>query len=109
MSLSSGDSDFPKESVNVRALITGGAGFIGSHLAESLLRQGHSVSVLDDLSTGRLENIEHVQDHPRFTCTIGSVMDETTVSHLIEQADLVFHLAASVGVRLVIEKPVHTI
>jgi len=93
----------------VRALITGGAGFIGSHLAESLLGQGHSVAVLDDLSTGRLENIEHLQYHARFTCTIGSVMDETTVSRLIQQADVVFHLAASVGVRLVIERPVHTI
>jgi UDP-glucose 4-epimerase len=93
----------------VRALITGGAGFIGSHLAESLIGQGHSVSVLDDLSTGRLENIEHLQHHPRFACTIGSVMDEAVLGGLIERADVVFHLAAAVGVRLVIEKPVHTI
>jgi UDP-glucose 4-epimerase len=93
----------------VRALITGGAGFIGSHLAESLIAQGHSVSVLDDLSTGRRENIEHLQSHPRFKCTIGSVMDEAVLGRLIERADVVFHLAAAVGVRLVIEKPVHTI
>ena len=93
----------------MRALITGGAGFIGSHLAESLIGQGHSVSVLDDLSTGRLENIEHLQHHPRFACTIGSVMDEAVLGRLIEHADVVFHLAAAVGVRLVIERPVHTI
>jgi nucleoside-diphosphate-sugar epimerase len=93
----------------VRALITGGAGFIGSHLAESLIAQGHSVSVLDDLSTGRRENIEHLHCHPRFTWTIGSVMDEAVLGGLIERADVVFHLAAAVGVRLVIEKPVHTI
>jgi UDP-glucose 4-epimerase len=93
----------------VRALITGGAGFIGSHLAESLIGQGHSVSVLDDLSTGRRENIEHLQHHPRFACTIGSVMDEAVLDRMIERADVVFHLAAAVGVRLVIERPVHTI
>jgi UDP-glucose 4-epimerase len=67
------------------------------------------VSVLDDLSTGRLENIEHLQRHPRFACTIGSVMDEAVLGGLIERADVVFHLAAAVGVRLVIERPVHTI
>ena len=93
----------------MRALITGGAGFIGSHLAESLIGQGHSVSVLDDLSTGRRENIEHLQHHPRFTCTIGSVMDEAVLDRMIERTDVVFHLAAAVGVRLVIERPVHTI
>ena len=60
----------------MRALITGGAGFIGSHLAERLLAQGHRVAILDDLSTGRLENLAHVSDHPRFSATIGSVMDE---------------------------------
>ena len=93
----------------MRALITGGAGFIGSHLAESLIGEGHSVSVLDNLSTGRLENLDHLQRHPRFTCTIGSVMDETVLGRMIERADVVFHLAAAVGVRLVIERPVHTI
>jgi nucleoside-diphosphate-sugar epimerase len=67
------------------------------------------VSVLDDLSTGRLENVEHLQHHPRFACTIGSVMDEAVLGRLIERADVVFHLAAAVGVRLVIERPVHTI
>jgi len=95
--------------MTVRALITGGAGFIGSHLAESLIGQGHSVSVLDDLSTGRPENIEHLQHHRRFQCTIGSVMDEAVLGPMIERADVVFHLAAAVGVRLVIDRPVHTI
>jgi UDP-glucose 4-epimerase len=93
----------------VRALITGGAGFIGSHLAESLIAGGHTVSVLDNLSTGCLENVQHLQDHPRFSCTIGSVMDEAVLDRMIERADVVFHLAAAVGVRLVVERPVHTI
>ena len=93
----------------MRALITGGAGFIGSHLAESLLTQGHSVSVLDDLSTGRVENIEHLRLHPRFSFALGSVMDEAVLGKLIDRADVVFHLAAAVGVKLVVERPVHTI
>jgi UDP-glucose 4-epimerase len=93
----------------MRALITGGAGFIGSHLAESLIAQGHSVSVLDNLDTGRLENIEHLRHHPRFKCTIDSVMNEPVLSRMIERADVVFHLAAAVGVKLVVERPVHTI
>jgi UDP-glucose 4-epimerase len=93
----------------MRALVTGGAGFIGSHLAESLIAQGHSVSVLDDLSTGRLANIDHLRHHPRFDCTIDSVTNERVVSRMIERADVVFHLAAAVGVKLVVERPVHTI
>ena len=93
----------------MRTLITGGAGFIGSHLAERLLSQGHEVAILDNLSTGRLENVEHLVDHPRFSVTIGSVLDEALVGSLVDQADTVFHLAAAVGVRLVMEKPVHTI
>jgi UDP-glucose 4-epimerase len=93
----------------MRTLITGGAGFIGSHLAERLLSHGHEVAILDNLSTGRLENIEHLADHPRFSATIGSVLDEGLVGSLVDQADTIFHLAAAVGVRLVMEKPVHTI
>ena len=93
----------------MRALITGGAGFIGSHLAESLIAQGHSVSVLDNLDTGRLENIEHLRHHPRFKYTIDSVMNEPVLSRMIERSDVVFHLAAAVGVKLVVERPVHTI
>jgi UDP-glucose 4-epimerase len=93
----------------MRALITGGAGFIGSHLAEALIAQGHSVSVLDDLSTGSLKNIEHLLGHERFSCTIDSVLNEAAVSRTVESVDVVFHLAAALGVRFVCEKPVHTI
>jgi nucleoside-diphosphate-sugar epimerase len=93
----------------MRALITGGAGFIGSHLAEALLARGHQVSVLDDLSTGRRENIEPLMGRYGFTCTIDSVNNEALVGRLIDRADVVFHLAAALGVRLVCERPVHTI
>jgi len=93
----------------LRALITGGAGFIGSHLADMLLKQGHQVSVLDNLSTGRLENIAHLQGRSGFTCTIDSVTNDAVVSNLVDRADVVFHLAAAVGVKLVVQKPVHTI
>jgi UDP-glucose 4-epimerase len=93
----------------MRVLITGGAGFIGSHLAEALLARGDQVTVLDDLSTGRLENIEHLTAWPGFSCTVGSVTSEPLVANLIDQCDMVFHLAAAVGVRLVVSAPVHTI
>jgi len=93
----------------MRVLITGGAGFIGSHLAEALLERGDEVDVLDDLSTGRLDNISHLMTHPRFSYTIGSVTDESAVADLMDQCDMAFHLAAAVGVRLVVSKPVHTI
>ena len=93
----------------MRTLITGGAGFIGSHLAEALLEQGHHVTVLDDLSTGRMENIAHLEADERFSSTIGSATNDALVATLVQQADVVFHLAAAVGVRLVMDKPVHTI
>jgi UDP-glucose 4-epimerase len=93
----------------MRALITGGAGFIGSHLAEALLQQGEEVVVLDDLSTGKLENIAHLTAWPRFSFMVGSVTNERLVANLIDQCDVVFHLAAAVGVRLVVNAPVHTI
>jgi UDP-glucose 4-epimerase len=93
----------------MRALITGGAGFIGSHLAESLLKQGHHVSVLDDLSTGSLDNVAHLETNPRFSLTIGSATDDAVVAGLVEHVDVIFHLAAAVGVRLILERPVHTI
>jgi UDP-glucose 4-epimerase len=93
----------------MRALITGGAGFIGSHLAERLIAEGHDVAVLDDLSTGSFKNIEHLLGHPRFSCTIDSVNNEAAVSRAIDAADMVFHLAAAVGVKLVCDRPVHTI
>ena len=93
----------------MRALITGGAGFIGSHLSEALLNQGHEVMVLDDLSTGSIDNIAHLVANPRFTYTIGSVTNESAVAELMDRADMAFHLAAAVGVRLVVAAPVHTI
>ena len=93
----------------MRALITGGAGFVGSHLAEALLQKGHHVFVLDDLSTGKIDNIEHLKSHDRFGYLIGSVLDETVLAELVEQCDVVFHLAAVVGVKLIIDEPVRTI
>jgi len=93
----------------VKALVTGGAGFIGSHLTEALLAAGQDVVVLDDLSTGRLENLQGVQGHSRFTLAVGSVKDEALVQKLTADADVVYHLAAAVGVRLILERPVETI
>ena len=93
----------------MKALITGGAGFLGSHLAESLLASGHEVYVLDNLSTGSIENIEPLKANPRFRYTIDSVMNEPVTAELIDRVDVVFHLAAAVGVRLIVESPVNTI
>jgi UDP-glucose 4-epimerase len=93
----------------VHAFITGGAGFIGSHLAEALLDQGHQVTVLDDLSTGSIENIQHLKERPGFKYVIDTVTNEPVLAELIDGADVVFHLAAAVGVKLIVEAPVHTI
>ncbi|MDQ3728926.1 MAG: GDP-mannose 4,6-dehydratase [Actinomycetota bacterium] len=93
----------------MRILITGGAGFIGSHLAEELLGQGHRVHALDDLSTGAIENIRHLKDDPRFEYTIDSAVVPGVVAETVDEADVVFHLAAAVGVELIIESPVRTI
>lgn len=93
----------------MRALITGGAGFIGSHLAERLLDEGAHVVVLDDLSTGSLDNLTALVDRPHFQLRIGSVTDAALVAELADRCDVVYHLAAAVGVRLVVERPVHTI
>jgi UDP-glucose 4-epimerase len=93
----------------VKALITGGAGFIGSHLADALLAQGHEAMVLDDLSTGSIENIAHLKGRAGFAYTIDSVTNESLLAELIDQNDVVFHLAAAVGVKLIVEQPVHTI
>lgn len=92
-----------------RILITGGAGFIGSHLAETLLERGHRVTVIDDLSTGRFENIAHLVGKDGFRFTIESVANETVLDRLASDSDLIFHLAAAVGVKLIVEQPVHTI
>jgi UDP-glucose 4-epimerase len=91
------------------ALITGGAGFIGSHLAEDLLDRGYKVYAVDNLSTGSLDNIDHLQDNPNFAFEVGTIMDEELMDELVSAADFVFHLAAAVGVRLIIERPVDTI
>jgi UDP-glucose 4-epimerase len=93
----------------VKALITGGAGFIGSHLADALLAQGHEAMVLDNLSTGSIENIAHLKGRPGFAYTIDSVTNESLLAELIDQNDVVFHLAAAVGVKLIVEQPVYTI
>jgi UDP-glucose 4-epimerase len=93
----------------MRILITGGAGFIGSHLAEALLGGGHEVFVLDDLSTGSIDNIAHLKTQPGFHYTIGTVFNDPLVAEMVDRADVVFHLAAAVGVKLIVERPVHTI
>ena len=93
----------------MNALITGGAGFIGSHLAERLLEQGHGVIVIDNLSTGSIENIRHLKGRERFSYTIDSITNESLLAELIDRSDVVFHLAAAVGVKLIVEQPVYTI
>jgi UDP-glucose 4-epimerase len=93
----------------VKALITGGAGFVGSHLAEHLLAQGHQVLVVDNLSTGSIENITHLKGRAGFDYTIDSVANEPLIAELIDRSDVVFHLAAAVGVKLIVEQPVRTI
>jgi UDP-glucose 4-epimerase len=93
----------------VKALVTGGAGFLGSHLAEALIARGDTVYVLDNLSTGSIENIEHLKTDRRFHYAIDSVINEPVTAELIDRVDVVFHLAAAVGVRLIVESPVNTI
>ena len=93
----------------MRILVTGGAGFIGSHLAEALLARGDEVWALDDLSTGRLENLRTFADHPRFHFHEGSVLDLATVRHLVAMCDRVFHVAAAVGVKFVLEYPLRSL
>jgi len=93
----------------MKVLITGGAGFIGSHMAESLLERGDEVYVLDDLSTGSIDNIEHLKGAKGFRYTIDTVMNEPSTAEQVDRVDVVVHLAAAVGVRLIVESPVHTI
>jgi UDP-glucose 4-epimerase len=93
----------------MRVLITGGAGFVGSHLCEALLERGDDVFVLDNLSTGSIDNIAHLKEHPRFHYTIDTVTNEPLLAEHIDHADVVVHLAAAVGVKLIVEQPVHTI
>jgi UDP-glucose 4-epimerase len=93
----------------MRALLTGGAGFVGSHLADALLSLGDHVTVIDDLSTGSMDNIAHLKGRPGFEYVIDTVMNEPLTAELIDRADVVFHLAAAVGVKLIVEAPVRTI
>lgn len=93
----------------MNVLITGGAGFIGSHLADHLLGDGHRVAVLDDLSTGTFDNIEHLASNPNFTAVLTSIFDETVLAEQVDRCDTVVHLAAAVGVKLIIDAPVRTI
>jgi len=93
----------------LRVLITGGAGFIGSHLADAYLDRGDDVCVIDDLSTGRIENIQHLKGHPNFQYNIDTLHNKPLTAELVDQCDVVFHLAAAVGVKLIVESPVRTI
>ena len=93
----------------MRVLITGGAGFIGSHLADAYLQRGDEVMVIDDLSTGTIDNIQHLKSNPKFHYTIDSVHNQPVTAELVDQCDVVFHLAAAVGVKLIVESPVRTI
>src|SRR5689334_6462579 len=93
----------------MRALITGGAGFIGAHLSEALLDQGHEVLVLDNLSTGSIDNIAHLKGRQGFEYSIDTVNNEPLLAELIDRSDVVFHFAAAVGVKLIVEQPVYTI
>lgn len=93
----------------MRALITGGAGFIGSHLAEALLESGHGVLIIDNLSTGSMDNIAHLKGRANFEYHIDTIDNEALLAELIDRADVVFHFAAAVGVKLIVEQPVHTI
>ena len=93
----------------MRVLITGGAGFVGSHLSEALLERGDEVFILDNLSTGSFDNVVHLKSHPKFHYTLDSVTNEPVVAELVDRCDIVVHLAAAVGVKLIVEQPVHTI
>ncbi|MBL8124747.1 MAG: NAD-dependent epimerase/dehydratase family protein [Pyrinomonadaceae bacterium] len=93
----------------MKILITGGAGFVGSHLADKLINQGHEITVIDDLSTGRYSNVEHLEGTPNFRLIIDTVLNQDLMEELIRESDRVFHMASAVGVRLIMEQPVKTI
>src|SRR5689334_11076889 len=100
---------FPERTSRVRAFITGGAGFIGSHLCETLLDQGHEVLILDNLSTGSIDNIAHLKGRPVVDYYVDTVINDPLLAELLDRSDVVFHFAAAVGVKLIVEQPVHTI
>ena len=93
----------------MRVLITGGAGFIGSHLADALLARGDSVILLDNLSTGRLENIEHLRQRDDVEFVLGSILNADLVDDVMSRSDICFHLAAAVGVELIVDKPLESL
>jgi len=93
----------------MNVLITGGAGFIGSHLAEELIRRGNTVCVVDDISTGSLENVKHLQRNGRFSLVLGSILDKHLMGKLVEASDIIYHLAAAVGVKYIMEHPLKAI
>lgn len=93
----------------MKILITGGAGFVGSHLADKLIGQGHEITVIDDLSTGRYSNVEHLEGNPKFRLIIDTVLNADLMEELVRETDRVFHMASAVGVRLIMEQPVKTI
>jgi UDP-glucose 4-epimerase len=93
----------------MKILITGGAGFVGSHLADRLINEGHEITVIDDLSTGRYSNVEHLEGNPNFRLIIDTVLNTSIMEELIREADRVYHMASAVGVRLIMEQPVKTI
>lgn len=93
----------------MRVLITGGAGFIGSYLVETLMARGDEVTILDDLSTGRFANVERFEDDPKFHCVVDDVAHEAVVDQLVQKVDVIYHLAAAVGVQLIVDQPVRTI
>lgn len=93
----------------MKILITGGAGFVGSHLADKLIGQGHEITVIDDLSTGRYSNVEHLEGNPNFRLIIDTVLNAQLMEELVRETDRVFHMASAVGVRLIMEQPVKTI
>ena len=93
----------------MNCLVTGGAGFIGSHLSDALLAEGHHVTALDNLSTGRVENVAHLRGNPPFQLVVGSILDERLVDKYAERCDVIFHLAAAVGVDLIVKKPLESL
>lgn len=93
----------------MHVLITGGAGFIGSHLTDALLQRGHHVTVIDDLSTGKMENFDHVRAYPNFRFAIETIMNESVMDRLVSECDMIFHLASAVGVELIVNRPVEVI
>src|SRR5205085_6870746 len=101
------DTELPYKYMKI--LITGGAGFVGSHLADKLWNEGHSITVIDNLSTGRYSNVEHLEDHDRFRLIIDTVLDRKLMEDLVRETDRVYHMASAVGVRLIMEQPVKTI